>query len=107
MTKNLYITLENGKTFWADYLADRILNKFPGIRNEADYKSLEDQYFDYTSACNEKEHQNWMAYYMNQAIKLDVEANRLRASGDRKSWSAAASMKKEAALQFIVAFDLM
>ena len=106
MQNNLYITLKNGKFYHTGILADNILNKNPGIRETPEYRSLEDRYFDYTSACNKKEQQDWMCYYMSKAIEQDIAATHLMSRG-MEHWAAAQGMKFDAALQFIVAFDLI
>ena len=104
--KNLYIGTEDGAHYNAGILAGRILRKDPGIRESAEYRAMEDRLFDYTNACDNKEQFRWMCYYMGQAIKLDNEACNLMSRG-KAHWNTAAGMKHEAALLFIVAYDMI
>ena len=103
--KNLYV-VSNGKQFHAGIIAGNIERKFPHIRDTAEYRALEDRLFDYTQACNRKEQRGWMAHYMNEALKLEHKAVNLRARG-KEHWNASAGMIFEAAVQFIVAYDMI
>ena len=103
--KNLYV-VGNGKQFHAGLIAGNIERKFPRIRETAEYMALEDRFFDYTQACDREEQRGWMAYYMNEALNMEQRARNLQARG-KEHWNAAAGMLKDAALQFIVAYDMI
>ena len=107
MAKNMYLVNgDNGKVYHAGIIADNIIKKFPGIRDAAEYRTLEGRFFDYTSACDRDEQRGWMGHYMNQALEMEAQSRRLRARG-REHWSAAAGQRWDAAIQFIVAYDLI
>ena len=101
----LYIQMDNGKAYQANILAGGIERKYPGIRETNDYCALEDRFFDYTQACDVQEQRNWMSYYMAHAIRMDAEACRLMSRG-KEHWNAGVGLRKDAALQFIVAYDM-
>lgn len=82
-----------------------IVKKYPTIRETSDYEALTDRFMDYTQSCTIKEQRDWMDHYMGQAIKQDAHACRL-ASQNKQGLNSVAQMRYEAALQFIVAYDL-
>lgn len=47
-----------------------------------------------------------MGHYMEQAIQMDREATRLMARG-KEHWAAAQGQRYDAAVQFIVAYDMI
>lgn len=104
--KNLYLVKENGKCFHAGILAEAILRRYPNIREMAEYSALEDRFFDYTQACDVEEQRGWMGHYMEQAIKMDRQACELRTRG-KEFWNTAEGQRFDAAIQFIVAYDMI
>ena len=107
--KNLYLdihTKSGHRTIHAGIIADRIVRKFPDIRKTPEYATLEDRYFDYTQACDREEQRGWMGHYMYEALRKEAEATRLKSRGS-SHWAAANGMIRDAALQFIVAYDMI
>lgn len=103
--KNLYITC-NGRQYHAGIIAGNITRKYPHIRDTAEYRALEDRFFDYTQACTRKEQRGWMAHYMGEALNMERRARDLQARG-KEYWNTAGGMLMDAALQFIVAYDMI
>lgn len=91
----------NDKYYDARVLASNILRRYSGIREMAEYEALSDRIFDHTSACDKKEHNDWMQFYMAQAIEMDAKAVRIQFPNSREG------ARFEAALQFIVAYDMI
>ncbi len=108
--KNLYLDIVTStgthRTMHAGIIAGNIEKKFPGLRQEPDYKALEDRFFDYTQACNKEEQRGWMGHYMNEALKMEQKARRLQTLGP-EHWNTAAGLIYEAAIQFLVAYDMI
>lgn len=93
------------KYYDAKILEMMILKRYPNIRESADYSELEDRLFDYTNACNIDEQRAWMDHYMSQAIHQDAYAVKVL-SLRRENANTVEQMRYEAALQFIVAYDM-
>lgn len=89
----------------ARVLEGMIIKKYPTIRETADYEALSDRFMDYTQSCNIEEQRDWMDHYMSQAIKQDAHACRLAAQ-NKQGLNTVEQMRYEAALQYIVAYDL-
>lgn len=103
--KNLYLVAGDGKKYHAGMIADAIDRRFPGIRETPEYDRLQDLYMDYTQACDVREQRDWMGHYMWEALKAERDARVLQSRG-KDHWNTAGGKLRDAAIQFLVAYDL-
>ena len=104
MKKSIFLKNKAGKGGYdASILAGFILARYPNIRSEADYEGMLDWIIDRTMSCDKKEQIEWMKYYMIKAVEMDKKATHT----DGMAGNAREGMRRDAALQFMAAYDLI